>query len=122
LIADYRKAVLSALSDVETALGQVASLAEQDKYKTQQVAAATEAFRISEIQYREGVADLLTVLQSQQTLFTAQDQLVQIKLARIQANVGLYNALGGGWSEDPADATQIFPASAPARTDTKAPM
>lgn len=123
LVADYRKAVLSAFQDVETALGQVSSLAEQDKYKTEEVNAATEAFRISEIQYREGVADLLTVLQSQQTLFTAQDQLVQIRLARVQADVGLYRALGGSWSEDAADATQIIPASAPpAHTDAKAPM
>jgi outer membrane protein, multidrug efflux system len=124
LIADYRKAVLSAFQDAETALGQVASLAEQEKYKAAQVHAATEAFRISEIQYREGVADLLAVLLAQQTLFTAEDQLVQIKLARIQANVGLYRALGGGWSEDPADVTQPIPASAqmPAHTDNKAPM
>ena len=45
-----------------------------------------------------GVADLLAVLQSQQTLFTSEDTLVQIKLARLQAVVSLYQALGGGWS------------------------
>ena len=61
---------------------------------------AAEAFRISELQYREGVADLLAVLQTQQTLFTAQDTLVQIKLARLQSNISLYRALGGGWSVD----------------------
>jgi len=122
LVADYRGAVLNAFADVETALGQVSSLAEQEKYKTDQVTAAGEAFRISEIQYREGVADLLAVLQAQQTLFTAQDQLVQIRLARIQADIGLYRALGGGWSEDAADVTQPIPVSAPAHTDAKAPM
>ncbi|MBI3675446.1 MAG: TolC family protein [Proteobacteria bacterium] len=116
LIANYRKAVLNAFSDVEIALGQVSSLAEQDRLTTEQVNAAAEAFRISEIQYREGVADLLTVLQSQQTLFTAQDRLVQIKLARIQAIVGLHNALGGGWSENPDDATQKIPQSAATTT------
>jgi NodT family efflux transporter outer membrane factor (OMF) lipoprotein len=116
LIAAYRKAVLNAFSDVETSLGQVASLAEQERLTTEQVNAASEAFRISEIQYREGVADLLTVLQSQQTLFTAQDRLVQIKLARVQAIVGLHNALGGGWSENPDDATQTIPPSAAMQT------
>ena len=110
LVADYRKAVISAFSDVETSLNQVAHLSEQERYLTDEVNAATEAFRISEIQYREGVADLLTVLQSQQTLFTAQDQLIQIKLARAQADVGLYKALGGGWSEADEAATQIVPA------------
>ena len=110
LVATYRSTVLNSLSDVETTLGQVASLAEQERFKTEQVNAAAEAFRISELQYREGVTDLLNVLTAQQILFTAQDQLVQIKLARIQADVGLYKALGGGWSETADAATQTIPA------------
>lgn len=122
LVDTYRKTVLSAFQDVEAALGQVSSLTQQEKYKTEQVNAAEEAFRISEIQYREGVADLLAVLQAQQVLFTAQDQLVQIRLARLQADVGLYRALGGGWSEDMADVTQQIPANGAAPQDTKKPM
>jgi len=109
LVATYRKTVLSAFQDVETSLGQVASLTQQEKLLTDEVNAASEAFRISEIQYREGVTDLLTVLTAQQTLFSAQDQLVQVKLARIQADVNLYRALGGGWTEADEDATQIMP-------------
>jgi len=100
LVADYRLTVFNALSDVESSLGQVSAFADQEKYTTEQVNAAAEAFRISELQYREGVADLLAVLQTQQTLFTAQDTLVQIKLARLQSNISLYRALGGGWSVD----------------------
>jgi NodT family efflux transporter outer membrane factor (OMF) lipoprotein len=121
LIATYRKAVLSALSDVETSLGQVASLSQQEKHLTDEVNAASEAFRISELQYREGVTDLLTVLTAQQTLFTAQDQLVQIKLARIQADIGLYKALGGGWSEADVKATQAIPAATTPVTPSSAP-
>lgn len=100
LIATYRSTVFNALSDVESSLGQVSSLAKQEMYTTEQVKNAAEAFRISELQYREGVADLLAVLQSQQTLFTGQDTLVQIKLARLQSNISLYRALGGGWTVD----------------------
>jgi outer membrane protein TolC len=79
-------------------LGQVSSDADQQKFTQDEVSAAAEAFRISELQYREGVTDLLSVLQSQQTLFTSEDSLVQVKLARLQAIVGLYQALGGGWN------------------------
>ena len=100
LVADYRSTVFNALSDTESSLGQVTSLAQQEVFVTDQVKNAAEAFRISELQYREGVADLLAVLQTQQTLFTAQDTLVQIKLARLQAGVSLYRALGGGWTVD----------------------
>lgn len=98
LIATYRSTVLNAFSDTESALGQVSSDADQQKYTQDEVNAAAEAFRISELQYREGVTDLLSVLQSQQTLFTSEDSLVQVKLARLQATVSLYQALGGGWS------------------------
>ena len=98
MIADYRKTALSALDDVETALGSSASLAEQERHTLDQVSSSTRAFKIAELQYREGVVDLLTLLQTQQTLFNAEDQLVQVKLARLQASVGLFRALGGGWS------------------------
>jgi NodT family efflux transporter outer membrane factor (OMF) lipoprotein len=97
LLASYRSTVLSALNDTETQLGSVASYSEQERLTIEQVKNAQEAFRISELQYREGVVDLLTVLQAQQTLFSAQDSLIQIKLARLQSGVGLYRALGGGW-------------------------
>jgi NodT family efflux transporter outer membrane factor (OMF) lipoprotein len=100
LVATYRSTVFNALSDVESALGQVSSLAKQEAYTTEQVKNAAEAFRISELQYREGVTDLLAVLQSQQSLFTGQDTLVQIKLARLQSNISLYRSLGGGWTLD----------------------
>jgi outer membrane protein, multidrug efflux system len=98
MIANYRNTVLNALADVETGIGSVASYDEQERLTTVQVVNAAEAFRISELQYREGVVDLLTVLQAQQTLFTSQDTLIQIKLARLEAGVGLYRALGGGWT------------------------
>jgi len=134
LIAIYRSTVLSAFSDVETTLGQVSSLAETERFEKERVDASAEAFRISELQYREGVTDLLNLLTSQQTLFTAEDELVQIKLARIQADVSLFKALGGGWSEPAEAATQSIPpvvvpataaspqpTPAPATTPTSAP-
>jgi outer membrane protein TolC len=79
-------------------MGQVSALAEQERLVNEQEVNAAEAYRIAELQYREGVTDLLNVLQTQQTLFSAQDQLVQIRLARLQAGVSLYRALGGGWT------------------------
>jgi len=39
----------------------------------------------------------LTVLDAQRTLFQAEDQLAQTRLSRLQASIGLYKALGGGW-------------------------
>ena len=108
LVADYQAAVLNAYADVESALGQVANYAREEDHLRREVAAAREAFGISQLQYRQGVADLLNVLQAQQTLFQARDDLAQAKLARRQALVHLYEALGGGWQELPRERTQLL--------------
>ena len=69
--------------------------------------AAREAFTIAQLQYRQGSTELLTVLQARQTLFSAEDQLAQSTLARMQAIVHLFEALGGGWVEHPNERTQF---------------
>ncbi|MGH6827918.1 MAG: efflux transporter outer membrane subunit [Rhizomicrobium sp.] len=102
-IADYRKTVFDAFSNVESALGQVSADDDQLVALTEEVRASTEAFRISELQYREGTIDILSLLQAQQTLFTAEDVLVETKLARLEADVSLYIALGGGWTQQASD-------------------
>ena len=106
LVARYQSAVLNAYADVESALGQVANYARGEQHLRKEVDAAREAFQISELQYRQGVADLINVLQAQQTLFGARDALAQARLARLEATVHLYAALGGGWKEFPRDRTQ----------------
>jgi len=104
LVATYRKTVFTAFSDVESALGNVKATTEQLGFIDTQTKASAEAFRISELQYREGTIDILSLLQNQQSLFTAQDSLVRVKLARLEANLALFNALGGGWEQKTDDA------------------
>ena len=107
LIASYQSAVLNAYADVETALGQVKNNRKVEEHLQRELDAAREAFDISQLQYRQGVAELLTVLQTQQTLFAARDQLAQTRLARLQSVVHLYEALGGGWTEAAEDRSQF---------------
>jgi len=104
LIAAYRKTVFSAFQDVEVALDTIKSTNDQLALVQTQVKADAEAFRISELQYREGTIDILALLQNQQNLFQAQQALVQTKLARLEASLSLYNALGGGWEQKADDA------------------
>jgi len=106
-IAGYQSAALNAYADVETALVQVANSSRAEDHLSREVQAAREAFEIASLQYRQGAADLLTVLQTQQTLFQAEDQLAQSALANRQAIVHLFEALGGGWQEAPDDRTQV---------------
>jgi multidrug efflux system outer membrane protein len=63
------------------------------------VEASSESFRLSNMRYTGGVDNYLGVLDAQRILYTAQQSLVSVKLARLQNLVTLYKALGGGWRE-----------------------
>jgi NodT family efflux transporter outer membrane factor (OMF) lipoprotein len=99
LLADYRKAVIAAFSDVETALGNVAYLKEEDEQQAEQLKQLQRAFDIANARYREGVEDYLSVLDAQRSLYTARDSYAQVKLQRLEGIVTLYRALGGGWRD-----------------------
>jgi outer membrane protein TolC len=71
---------------------------DQEILQQQVLVQAQLALRLAEVRYREGADDLLTVLDAQRTLFQAQDQLALVRLARLQASLGLFKALGGGWT------------------------
>ncbi len=103
LLQNYRKAVISAFGDVENALDAIRQTALRERLQRAVVQSSRRAFDISEQRFSEGTIDLVTVLQTQQTLYEAQDVLVQARLAHIQAVISLYQALGGGWKPKPAE-------------------
>ena len=94
----YRKAILTALSDVENALIAVEQTMRHERLQAQVVATAQRAQNITAERLREGTIDVVTLLNTQLTLFQAQDQLTQVRLQKYQAYVSLFQALGGGWS------------------------
>jgi NodT family efflux transporter outer membrane factor (OMF) lipoprotein len=97
LVKVYCQTILSAFGDVEIALIAIADSLERERLQQIVVNSSREAFRLSEERLREGTIDLVTVLQTQQTLFTAEDNYSLARLARLQAVLSLFQALGGGW-------------------------
>jgi len=107
LLQVYRKTVVQAFADVDNALMSIRQTTERLRLQREVVAASRRAFELSEQQLRAGTADIVTVLNTQLTLFQAEDALSQAQLARLLAIVSLYQALGGGWEpriERPVDA------------------
>ena len=98
LLEDYRKAIIQALADVENALEALRQTAAQERSQAVVVASARRASDITKQRLKEGTIDIVTLLNTQQTLFQAQDQLAQARLQHLQAAVALYQALGGGWT------------------------
>ncbi len=97
LAADYVKAVLQALSDVETALTQQSFDANQESLESEAVRTAQRSADIVRAQLQVGTVNIVTVLNTETTLFNDQDTLAQVRLSRFLALVSLYKALGGGW-------------------------
>ncbi|MCK9701622.1 efflux transporter outer membrane subunit [Pseudomonas syringae pv. syringae] len=97
LLETYRGAIINSFADVEKALNSIRGLDQQRYWHEEELKQAQTAFRIAQSRYQEGAEDLLTVLETQRTLYQAQDVSVQLRLARVQASIALYKALGGGW-------------------------
>ncbi|MPZ37872.1 MAG: efflux transporter outer membrane subunit [Rhizobiales bacterium] len=97
----YRRAVVSGFTDVERALIAVQESAKRERLQQQVVDSSRRAFEIGETRLREGTIDLVTLLITQQALFTAEENRVTARLARLQAVLSLYQALGGSWLPKP---------------------
>jgi NodT family efflux transporter outer membrane factor (OMF) lipoprotein len=97
LLQTYRKTVVQSFADVDNALVSIRETTEKLRLQRDVLAASKRAFELSEQQLRAGTADIVTVLNTQLTLFQAEDSLWQAQLARLLAIVSLYQALGGGW-------------------------
>jgi multidrug efflux system outer membrane protein len=100
LLSDYHKTVLTALGNVEDALVAVQQTAEQELRQQDATDKARRAFEFAQLQFQAGTTNILTMLNTETALFSAQDALVQGKFAHMQALLNLYQALGGGWRLD----------------------
>lgn len=94
-----RLAVLTALQDVENSL---VNLAKERVRAGKLSAAATsyrEAARLSRTLYQSGAASFLDVLDAERSLYSAEDTLLQSRVAVTSNFVSLNKALGGGWDK-----------------------
>jgi NodT family efflux transporter outer membrane factor (OMF) lipoprotein len=99
LLRSYHKTVISAFSNVEDALIAAQQTGEQQVRQQQAVNQARRAFQFAQTQMSAGIVNILTVLNTENALFSAQDELVQIQYSHLQSLVALYTALGGGWQQ-----------------------
>jgi multidrug efflux system outer membrane protein len=93
----YENTVLTAFREVEDALVQIDTYDRQVAAVTRQVAAARNANVLSLDRYDQGVTSYLEVLETERQYFNAELDLSELYQLRINAYVGLYKALGGGW-------------------------
>jgi multidrug efflux system outer membrane protein len=98
-MANFQKAVLTALAETETALDTY----DQDRARRQSLSIAAEASgraaELATIRYQYGAENFLAVLDAEARKLAAEDQLAQSEIAVTMDLVTIYRALGGGWAD-----------------------
>jgi len=95
-VAEYEKAIQSAFREVNDALSLRKTLVAQQDALQALLSTLEETYRLSEARYKGGIDSYLSVLVAQRSLYSVQQQLVGIRLARQSNLVALYKVLGGG--------------------------
>lgn len=96
-ILNYQSVVLSAQQEVENGITVFVQSRRQAEFLKESVTAATGAYNIAMIQYRQGIADFTTVLTAEQNLLQAQNNLALATGSVALGLISTYRALGGGW-------------------------
>jgi len=98
-VARYEQSIQAGFREVADALAGRGTLDEQIHAQRQLVDASQRAYTLSDQRFQQGVDSYLNVLDSQRSLYTAQQALINTRLARLSNLINLYKALGGGWTE-----------------------
>ena len=100
-VANYRRAVLVALEEVENALTAVSSTDQRAANIAVSEQAARNVAAYARIQYNTGLIDFRALLDAERSLLSSQDASVTGSAAQATAAIQLYKALGGGWQGAP---------------------
>ena len=94
--AEYESAVQTAFREVADQLAARKTYRDQLDAQNALVSATREAFALSKARYENGVDDFLAVLDSQRSLFSAQQGTITIRKAYLSNLINLYKVMGGG--------------------------
>lgn len=94
----YRRTVLTAFSEVENALAGVPRLAEQVDHAVQRRDILGRSLGYAHDRYQAGYASYLEELDAQRNLYQVEINLVTLRRTQLENLIGLYRALGGGWT------------------------
>ncbi len=106
-LAVYRQSVLKAAEDVENAFTALSQTDARRQELQDEVTALIRARDLSERSYKYGAITLTDVLDADRQLLSARDDLDSTRADAARAAVGVFRALGGGWSGPPASSASV---------------
>lgn len=94
LAATYQKTVLTAFQEVEDALAALKSANDRAEIARSSVIESQNAYNIAKAQFDAGAIDYLNLLDTQRSLYLAQDSQIAINQGQLAAFVQLHKGLG----------------------------
>jgi multidrug efflux system outer membrane protein len=95
-LATYEQTIKAALADIESSLTAYTKAKEREAILEKAAAASRQAEELARIQYKEGIASLLDVLDAQRQRLETETTLLTARANVGQSYAALYKALGGG--------------------------
>lgn len=96
-VLQFRQSVLVAVGEVSDALVKTDKLEEQQSIVENRVKTLQTAIHNANLLFKNGMANYLEVITAQSNLLQSELELATIKRSRLDAEIDLYRALGGGW-------------------------
>ena len=93
----YEQTVLEAFADVETALAAIGTYRSQTEQTRRLVEANERLADMTRALYLSGMADYLSVIDAERSLYESQMELANLTAQQYIACIDLCKALGGGW-------------------------
>ena len=100
LLLNYEKSIRGALEDVESALAVYTGEQVRHKNLAEAVNANRRAVELASELFTRGLANFLSVLDAERSLYESEDTLAQSEHTVSLNLVSLYKALGGGWEKE----------------------
>jgi outer membrane protein, multidrug efflux system len=97
-VFNYERAILRAFTDVANGLAMIENLKKSYDLESQQVKLLTDSIEVSNVLFQSARADYMEVLLTRRDSLDAEMDLIETKLKQMQATVGIYQSLGGGWN------------------------
>ncbi len=97
-VAAYERSIQAAFRDVADALAGRTTLLQQLQAAQAQAEAEQARYGLVQLRVDNGVGNALELLDAQRSLFAAEQAVLQTRAALLQSRVGVYRALGGGWT------------------------
>jgi NodT family efflux transporter outer membrane factor (OMF) lipoprotein len=96
-LINYRKTVIGAVQDADTAIADYAAQQQRLQRLTEAITASARSVELAEQRYDRGLTDFLNLIDARRQLYGLEDEYTAAQQSAAESFVLLYKALGGGW-------------------------